>query len=87
MAAVWPTLRAAGLFLPWRTLMTASGGAIIVIGAGFLVRQWLPVPAIGVTIGAVFVLTIFAFYSGTLDNAVMVQVQRLTQRIKTRFAR
>jgi O-antigen/teichoic acid export membrane protein len=87
MAAIWPTLRAAGLFLPWRTLITASGGAIAVIGAGFLVRQWLQIPALGVTIGAVFGLIIFAFSSGTLDNALVVQVQRLTQRLKTRFAR
>jgi O-antigen/teichoic acid export membrane protein len=87
IATIWPTLRAAGLFLPWRTLMTASGGAIGVIGVGFLVRQWLQLPAIGVTIGAVLVLMMIAFMSGTLDNALMMQVQRLTQRIKTRFGR
>jgi O-antigen/teichoic acid export membrane protein len=87
MATIWPTLRAAGLFLPWRTLLMASSGAIGVIGVGFLVRQWLQLPAIGVTIGAVFGLLIFAFMSGTLDNTLMMQVQRLTQRIKTRFGR
>jgi O-antigen/teichoic acid export membrane protein len=87
MVAVWPTLRAAGLYLPWRTLLVASGGAIVVIAIGFLVRQWTHVPAIVITLGAVCMLAIIAFWSGTLDNAIMNQVQRLMQRIKTRLAR
>jgi O-antigen/teichoic acid export membrane protein len=87
MVAVWPTIRAAGLFLPWRTLFMASGGAVVVIGAGYLVRGWLQMPSLYVTIGAVFVLLIFAFKSGTLDTALLGQVQSIRERIQTRFTR
>lgn len=87
MVAVWPTIRAAGLFLPWRTLVMASSGAIVVIGAGYLVRGWLQMPSLYVTIGAVFVLLIFAFKSGTLDPALLGKVQSIRERIQTRFIR
>lgn len=87
MVTIWPTLRAAGLFLPWRTMCSAAGGAISVIVLGFLGRQWLQIPAISVTLGAVGLLFVLALWSGTLDNLLIIQVKRLTQRIKTRFVR
>ncbi len=83
MAAIWPTLRRAGLALPWMAMGLASGSALGVIGTGWFILHYVPGVQMFVAVGAVSIMTGVALYSQRHD----AHVQRVWQRIQERTAR
>lgn len=77
---IWPTLRRAGLRLPWRALWIASSSAVITIVVGWSVSRWVQIPATVITVFTLVVMLGVAWYSQRHDPAVQAVMQRLRFR-------